>query len=372
MAQLRKYTKSNGSTAWMFKIYLGVDPNTGKEKHTTKRGFRTQKDAKIALKRLEAKVADGTIFNTTDDQNYSFKDVWIEWREGYKQSVSESTLLKTDRMFKLHILPIFGDYKVKSLDTATAQSGVNNWSEYVSSNKMIGYAKSVMNYALTEEYVIRNPFDLIVKPKVEPLKKEKKFYETDELKKLMSAIDDWDHLQARALIRLIAFTGLRRGEALALTWDDLDEKNKTLMVNKALGRKEREGKTEIYLKGPKNKASNRIASVDQKTMDMLLEWKEFNESKWIFTNERNDGWLTLSKPVKWLKIAEKKAGLPYLDVHGLRHTHASLLFEAGASVKEVQARLGHGQASTTMEIYTHITNASRDSFAEKFSDHVDF
>ena len=79
-------------------------------------------------------------------------------------------------------------------------------------------------------------------------------------------------------------------------------------------------------------------------MHMLLEWKEYNESKWIFRNERGDGWLTLSKPVKWLKIAEKKAALPYLSIHGLRHTHASLLFEVGASIKEVQARLGHGEA----------------------------
>lgn len=156
-------------------------------------------------------------------------------------------------MFKLHILPILGNYKVKNLDTATAQNGVNKWSSFVSSNKMIGYARSVMSYALKEEYAVRNPFDLIIKPKVEPPKKEKYFYETAELKQLMAVIDDWDHLQARALIRLLAFTGLRRGEALALTWDDLNEENKTLRIDKALGVKEREGKTEVYLKGPKIK-----------------------------------------------------------------------------------------------------------------------
>ena len=126
-------------------------------------------------------------------------------------------------MFKLHILPILGNYKVKNLDTATAQNGVNKWSSFVSSNKMIGYARSVMSYALKEEYAVRNPFDLIIKPKVEPPKKEKYFYETAELKQLMAVIDDWD------------------------------EENKTLRIDKALGVKEREGKTEVYLKGPKIK-----------------------------------------------------------------------------------------------------------------------
>jgi len=112
MASIKKYTKKDGSTAYMFNAYLGVDPVTGKSRRTTRRGFRTQKEAKLALSRLELEVDSKGFVK----QNYStFKDVYELWYAQYVNTVKPITAGHTERMFRLHILPEFGNIKINKL-----------------------------------------------------------------------------------------------------------------------------------------------------------------------------------------------------------------------------------------------------------------
>lgn len=196
------------------------------------------------------------------------------------------------------------------------------------------------------------------------------FYERKELERFIAALNAWGHEQAIPLFRLLAFTGIRKGEALALTWNDIDLEGMQIHISKTVTRK----KGGLTIQTPKTKKSNRHVSIDAKTVAALKEWKAKTEAdgkSLVFQNSKGSI-LTPSAPRKWLRTVAEKAKLKPIPVHGFRHTHASLLFESGATVKDVQTRLGHADIQTTMNVYTHVTKQSRDNFAEQFSNYLNF
>lgn len=371
MDPIEKYKKNNGEAAYKFQVYTGINPLTGRKSNTKKQGFRTKKEANIALQRIKNQVAQGTYFNTTK-QSLTFEELYIKWRNSYKNGVNPSTLLKCDQLFENRLLPAFGEYLISKLDSDIIQDQINAWKNFVSCRKWINHMSRVMQLAVKLQYITINPCDFVTIPKIQNKKKKKEFYETDELHQYMQALNTWNDLQGRAMIRLLAFTGIRVGEASALEWSDIDIENKTLNINKAISRKKdkKSGKSIQFLKDPKNFPSIRYTSIDSETIDYLLEWKKYNTSDNIFTNSKGK-WIDNSNVRRWQLTVTKLAGLEFIPVHKIRHTHATLLFEAGATPKEVQQRLGHGKINTTMDIYTHTTRYSRDQFAETFSKHVE-
>lgn len=377
MADIKKYVKKNGETAYKFSVYTGIHPLTGNKSKTRRHGFKTKREANIVLKRIQSQVASNTYYNVKDKNDMTFKDAYEGWRESYKNTVAESTLLKNDGMFTNRILPAVGHYLINKIDAPLIQRQVNEWESFSNAGKWLDEMSRIFHYARQQQIILSNPCELVSKPKKPKQKEIKSFYETKELKLFMTALDESDHLQAKAMLRLLAFTGLRKGEAMALTWEDIDPINNVINVDKAIGRRKVQGlegnkmKTELYLKEPKNYSSKRLTSIDSKTLNALLCWREHNPHKWIFVNERGN-WISPSKPRKWLRTIADKAGLEPIPVHKLRHTHATLLHEAGAPMEEIQKRLGHYDISTTQNTYTHLTNLQRDDFAERFSNHIDF
>ncbi|OTO26700.1 phage integrase [Enterococcus sp. 3C7_DIV0644] len=131
---------------------------------------------------------------------------------------------------------------------------------------------------------------------------------------------------------------------------------------------------------PKNKVSRRTISLDKGTLAILNDWKmqqrtEYlklgyntsSEEQYVFTTLKNT--LYIPNTVNdWLRYILKKYNLPSITPHGFRHTHASLLLEAGESVKVVQQRLGHENSKVTLDIYTHITNNAPKKTGQEFAD----
>lgn len=180
------------------------------------------------------------------------------------------------------------------------------------------------------------------------------------------------------MFRLLAYTGMRKGEALSLTWADIDFNNKTVLINKALSR----GKnSRLYVKPPKTGETRRL-TIDKKTNAILKKWrleqKELflksgintsSASQLVFTNNQNK-FLQPTKTREWILEIQKKNHLKKITTHGLRHTHCSLLFESGASLKEVQKRLGHADIQTTLNIYTHVTEETQSETVNQFADYL--
>ncbi|WP_334330142.1 site-specific integrase [Companilactobacillus sp. HBUAS59699] len=388
MTKIKKYTKKDGTTAYMFRAYLGIDPQTGKAKRTTRRGFNTERAAKMELKRVEFEATQG--ITTVQQCNKTFEQVYLEWYQSYINTVRESTWARTDGMFQNHILPALGRYRIRTITTAQCQTSLNKWFKITTHNYTVwyNYTKSVFEYAIRQGYITDNPASRTIMPKkhANPGKKKPNFWDKSQLQTFFSYINPDKELERYTLFRLLAFTGIRRGECLALTWNDLYTQKNTLSINKTLTQSER-GKQ--IIQATKTKKGNRTISLDSTTLFYLKKWKleqkrnlfmlGFNSNdpdQLMFATTKNT-FKSLNTPKKWLdtineRIKKDSVKLPYISIHGFRHSHASALFAAGATIKEVQERLGHEDAETTLNIYTHVTQQQDEQAVQKLVNFLDF
>ncbi|MFS0995258.1 tyrosine-type recombinase/integrase [Enterococcus gallinarum] len=369
--RIKEYVKKNGEKAYMFKLYLGIDQDTKKPIRTTRRGFRTQREARLAIADLEL---NGLSKPESEPQMiHTYEQIYNLWYEEYKTTVKASTLLKTERVFKNHILPAFGNKPIQDIKPMDTQNQMNNWhKKLVRASMVMNYAGLVFDYAIRMQLINMNPTKVIKKPvRKESVREDKdmNFYDKDELKKFMAALENNNNFRAFVYFRLLAFTGMRKGESLALKWSDIDLEKQTLYINKAVSR----SATGLYIQTPKTPSSIRRISIDDKTVSILQEYKKESPDGLVFQSE-DGGILSPAKPRKWYLTAMKNLpdDFKQISIHGFRHTHASLLFEAGASIKDVQSRLGHSDIQTTMDVYTHVSKTAKEQLANRFNNYVDF
>ncbi|MGX6962955.1 site-specific integrase [Vagococcus xieshaowenii] len=384
MATIKKYTKSNGEAAYMFNMYVGVDPLTGKKKRTTRRGFKTQKEAKLALARLELEIEEEGLKQVT---NLTYQELYALWFDQYKQTVKESTWATTASEFKHHILPSFKDMRVNSINMSICQKIANNWALNKPNRyrRFIHYASLVFKYGLQTRVLKDNPMDQITMPKPQETfsdeEETENFFSREELLFFLDFVKENFSTDRYLFFHLLAFTGIRKGEALALNWSDIDFKEKQLSIVKTLAVGE---KGRLMINTPKTKNSIRKITLDDDTLFFLKKWRQEQQSvlnrisntlslsQLVFPGVTND-LLQPNIPTEWIQTIYrhlKKNGhddFKRITVHGFRHTHCSLLFEAGVSIKEVQVRLGHSNIKTTLNIYTHLTQEVKAETANTFA-----
>lgn len=390
MAVYKQYSKKDGSKAWLFQAYLGVDEVTGKEVRTTRRGFSSKKAAQLKLNELMLEFENNGLQKTSAT---TFKEVYLLWYDNYKNTVKESTSMTTERFFNQVILPMFGDIRLEKVDVKFCQKIVNKWAEdYTSYRLLIGYTRKVFEYAVHIEVLKTSPFDKVIRPTKKEKKKDDKikFYDLNELEVFLNHLEQKvdvakkrsliQHYYAEfdlALFRLMAFSGMRVGETLALNWSDIDYDNKTISISKNLS----QTKQGYVVSTTKTNKSNRIISLDDKTLLVLKKWhltkrkllfkRGYNNNKMIFVRV-NTNFITRNDIYQRSTRIAQACNLHSIGCHGFRHTHASLLFESGANFKEVQERLGHTDISMTMNIYTHVTQKAQEETAQKFANYVNF
>lgn len=382
MAKIKKYTTKTGKIRYEFQVYAGVDSLTGRQKTTRRRGFKTRKEASIVLSRLELEIEKRGL---QEAERRFFGDVCAEWMEQYRLTVRESTLEKTQRIINIHVLPAFGDMLVDQITPNVCQKVVNKWFlEAKSFKKWLNYASMIFDYALRAEYVDRNPCTLVIMPRVQEQAGEKleNFWTRDELNTFFDYMTPKRDVEQFTMFRLLAYSGIRKGELLALTWKDIDFEGNTLRVNKTLTQG-LGGK--LIVQPPKSRAGRRTIDLDDSTMRYLRQWKGVqretflgmgfntnNTSQLVFASNRNH-FRSMNTPTKWLNKAIKATGLKHISIHGFRHTHASLLYQSGVGLKETQQRLGHSRAdsSVTLDVYTHTTEQQNVAALQRFEDYVE-
>ncbi|QTB29061.1 site-specific integrase [Lysinibacillus sphaericus] len=383
MATIQSYELKNGQKRYMFQLYIGVDPLTGKEQRTTRRGFKTKKEAELTLARLKLEIDKG---NYKKESPETFQEVYELWLDQYKKNkVSESTLVKVTRVYRKHIIPAFGQYRIDKITVEVCQKHVNDWfdkfDDYLTIRR---YTSRIIDFAIKRGYTKSNPMKLVELPsrRIELSDDEEsneKFYDRTQLIEFLNCLEKEKNYKAYTMMRLLAFSGMRRGEALALTWNDINFKTNEIRINKTLSRGL---KGRLLVKPPKTKKSIRTIEMDQKTMGILDEWKKRQKQEYfklgyntlkpdqlVFSNKYNE-YLQLAIPQKWMLSVQKKYELEKISPHGLRHTHCSLMFEADATIKEVQERLGHNNINTTLNIYTHVTKKAKSEAIQKFANYI--
>lgn len=382
MATIFSYQNTKGT---FFKVrgYLGVDPLTGKQVNINKGGFNTKKEANNYLRKAILDLENSKYLVVKKEKKNTYQEAYEEWLEIYRNNVKESTLHKTMVVFRDHILPKFGKYKIDLISINSLQKQAYEWhSKYKNYKKMINYTFAVFNYAFRMGYISSNPKDKFIMPKKvqEQQDEDLKYYTREELITLFKYLEKDATNEWFTFFRLLAYTGIRKGECLALTWNDIDFKNNTLTVNKTIsvGLNNKQ-----IVQDPKSFNSFRTISIDTNTMTILKKWKteqasmllkfgynSMNKNQLLFSTASRNKMYTLSKPRTILKKVCDKNNFKFIHIHGFRHTHASLLFESGVTMESVKERLGHSDIQTTVNIYTHITQKNKDKTAKKFANYM--
>ncbi|MFM1539308.1 tyrosine-type recombinase/integrase [Helcococcus bovis] len=346
------YKKSDGKT-WYYIKY-----NTNGKSYT-KRGFKSRNEAASYYSEFKDKI---------DSENYlthkTYQQIYDMYMKLYSQKVKESTLIKTKTVFEKHILPVFGKIKIKDITSVQAQEFGLSLSNFALGKQIFVRAKKIMDYAETLEIIPKNPFEKVQMPKFKKMKKHEDFLEVKDINSLLNVIEDF---KSFCMFRTLIYTGLRRGELLALTWDDIDFQNKTLQVNKTLAHGEN---YKIIVNSTKTESSKRTINIDDQTIMFLKKLKLQTKNNLVFPN-KSGTYQRLGNIQDKLNRYCKLANIKKIRVHDLRHTHASLLFASGATAKEVQERLGHSRIETTLNIYTHLNKKQKMLTLENFIGYMD-
>lgn len=367
MASFRKH--GNG---WEYRIRY-KDPVTQKYKEKSQRGFKTKKEAQLAAAKVEQEIKSGLFISEDMTYQQAFEEWWAVHSKTIKPSSQNTTFLK----FKKHILPKFGPIKLKEITPSYCQKVINELAEQIKSvhdYKM--HANQVFKYAVRKGYLVTNPMEHVEIPKQEEeflaeSEKKRNFWTKDEVQKFLRLAKEHMELQDYIMFYMLIYTGMRKGELLALEWKDVDLTKRRIRIHQTLFFKN--GK-EIFQKV--KTYQERTISIDDQTAKMLQKWRIQQREMLLKIGQSERPIYVLTRPdLRPLRHAHpndkltsfiKRHGLHPITIHGLRHTHASLLFEAGASVKEVQDRLGHRDIQTTMNIYTHVTENIQERTAELF------
>ena len=375
---IKEYTTPKGEKRYKFLIYVGKDENTGHTIQIKKQGFKSKDEALEAYLNYKLKIVKGE-YEPLNKKKLTFKQLFESWDKVYKPTVKESTYAVTMRYFNNHILSALGNIYIEKITVAECQKAVNEWFEEAphTFDRFIHYASKVFKYGIDMELLTSNPMEKVIKPKLKERPQQyQEFYDKDELNKFLSCAKKCN-FRYFVYFRLLAYTGMRKGESLALKWSDIDFETNTISItrNVTTGLNNRP-----YISNGKTANSVRRIPVDSETMNYLKEWrycqqkdmlkKGFNfldADNYIFPTI-NNGITSLSKPRQWNKSICDKFGLRRIKIHGFRHTHASLCYSAGLNAKEIQKRLGHADSKTTMNVYTHVMKNDEKKAVKKFAD----
>lgn len=383
MSTITKYSLSNGQELYELLAYAGRDNQTGKKKYIHKRGFKTKKEATLAGARLELAISKGNLEKKPKD--YLFLDVYHEWYDNYVNTVRESTYARTAGMFDNHILPEFGNKKISTITTRDVQKAVKKWFESTTANykRWYNYVVAVMDYAVRQEYMDKNPAKSVVLPRHDDAfgDKPENFWDKEQVNTFLSAIDRDEKPEIYTMFRTLAFTGVRRGELLALEWADINFKDNSIRINKTLtqGKRGRQ-----IVQSTKTRAGKRTIPVDKVTMNVLKQWRHqqqvkyfmlgfntLNDTQLVFANSQN-GYQSLNTPAKRLRKIQRdnNLSLPHLTIHGFRHSFISNLLIAGVPVTAVQKIVGHASPEITLKVYAHVNEKNEREATDRLLEYM--
>ncbi|AXX73513.1 site-specific integrase [Limosilactobacillus reuteri] len=281
-----------------------------------------------------------------------FYKYYMDWIKLYKEKAVRKVTL--DKYYLTHrkIKELAPELHMNELTRQSYQKLLNNYAATHEKQTTLDFhhhLKAALVDALDEGLLEHDPTRRAIIKGVDPSNKKNKFLNLYELQKLLRHLDLGDELNWDWFILLVSKTGLRFAEALALTPEDFDFERQQIIVNKSWNYKTPIGN----FQKTKNESSNRVVMVDWHLMNQFKSLIRNKESDWPIFVPHNKR--VFNSTVNGL--LEKycyKLDIPTISVHGLRHTHASLLLYEGVSVASVAKRLGHANTTTTQETYIHI------------------
>lgn len=355
---------------WEGRYTAGYDPKTGKRLIKNVLG-KTQAEVKEKLKTAIAESQDIEVRKSDDEYTVA---AWLRtWYELYaKPNVRTATANRYQLIIETYTVPRIGNIKLKKLTTRHLQKLYKELLEsgriHVGKSQDKGLSTTTVHSvhlmlhcalerAVKERLIPRNPCEDCVVPK--PRKLEMKILSPEHMKAYLEAAERRGLLP---MFYLELVSGLRKGELVALRWDDVDIRQRTISVSKQYVRNP-DGSLELTR--PKTENSVRLVSIPQTAVDLLIqEHDKHPDSPYLFPSPLTGEMYHPDSVVNLHKKILQDAGLEHLRFHDLRHTFATTALQNGVDVKTVSAMLGHFDAGFTLRTYTHATRQKQDEAAQ--------
>lgn len=385
MAYIRKKGKG-----WQYTVNIGIDPVTGERKQKAKGGFKTKKEAQIAAAILEQEIANKTYIPESNKTFEQFVDEWLHMYE-HSGKVKISTV-RVRKHESDNLKPYFAKLKLVDITKTMYQNALNDLKTKFAENTLSGIhstGRMIFKKALEMDLIKNDPTKFAYVPKskktIEEIEQEEnkiKYLEKNELAKFLRTAKEDGLPQDYIIFLLLSYTGMRAGELCALKWKDIDLEEGTINITKTYYNPTN-NTMKYQILTPKTESSKRSIEIDDTLVRALEEHKRLqNELKMRFRKTYYDQDFVITKIDNYpgypemIKVIEnrmrrllKKSGLPEtLTPHSLRHTHVSLLAEAGVGLQEIMDRLGHKDDDVTRNVYWHVTKTRKKEAAQKFAE----
>ena len=353
---------------WEGRYTAGYDPYTGKRIVKNVLG-KTQAEARDKLKKA---IEESSLLDISRE-SYTVASWLRTWYKLYAQpNIRTSTANRYELMIEKYTVPRIGSIKLSKLTARDLQrlykalldhgriSGTETQGPGLSTTTVHSLhlmLHSAFKQAVKERLLLRNPTEDCIAPKIR--KVEMKILEPEQIHRYLLAAENHNALP---MFYLELVSGLRKGELVALRWDDVDTERNTVSVSKQLVRNP-DGTLELTQ--PKTETSIREVSIPQEAVDLLKQEHALHpDNPYLFPSAKTGEMYHPDSVVNLHKKILREAGIPHIRFHDLRHTFATMALQSGVDIKTVSAMLGHYDAGFTLKTYTHATRQKQEEAAQ--------
>lgn len=348
------YKNAKGTKLWSYR-HRYYD-SLGNRREKSKQGFKTENEAYRALLEVKTNILNGDV-KRVENSNLTVGE-WLDiWFETHKNEWKITSQQQRENAIKHQMKPLLGKYKLAELDKTTYKRVFINalLEKYKPSTVELFHRlfKVAVNAAVDDEIIPRNRFNKI---SINQAEEADNFLTAQELKSFLNSAKDLENITNYTLILLLAYTGLRKGEALGLKWNNIDFDNKTLTVERTRDNK--------GARDPKTDNSYRTILIDDELITQLKKYKKWcrellisfgrhlTEDDYVFLSYQTGKPITDNTPKYSVDRIVKKTGSKRITPHGLRHSHATILIGQRIPVKVIADRLGN-TPQMILDVYGH-------------------
>ena len=370
MAKLKK--REDGR--YQKSVIVGKKPN-GKYIRKSVYG-KTQKELEANINALMNEINSGVAVWHND---ISFLELSRIWSDQYYRPESKTWKYNQEIYLNKHLLPVLGAMHARELKQVHLQTIINKLASegYSTSTmkKIKQIAEQILRIAVDSDLILKNPFSGVKVPSIEP--KERRALSESEID-LIS--ENWRGARMGVAAMIMLYAGLRIGEVLALEWTDIDLESRTITVSKA--------RTvfinQASVKSPKTKAGIRVVPIPEILYEVLRSVRKKQglvcpdiNGKLMSAHAQKNAWNVFINHLNECAGGKKGSGprkpvivIDRITPHMLRHTYATMLFDAGVDVKSAQKFLGHSDIEVTLEVYTHLSKFKEDQAIRALDEHL--
>lgn len=367
-------TKGNGRvedyTTKKGKLYRARITINGKR--YTQAGFTTKREAREWIDRLKKSKIEGTLSDPNGITFSAYAKHFIDHQHGLEHK--RKTIEGYESILSYRLLPYFKNKRMRSITTTDINTFLDSLAKEGLAVKTKRNIRNVLNgimvLAVQENVIGFNPLTKIP-PFRETKKENRRALTGEEVHQLLHALDAYyekkkNYKSVNMLIYpyvyLAIYTGARRGELCALTWDDIDVEKCTVSINKSINE-------HLDIEVPKTTNAYRVNVIPKDVMAKLLPFKDSKCNKVFHTCTGE--YIKPSNIARAFRNILKFGSLPHIRLHELRHTLATLALQAGVPITDISKQLGHASISTTLDFYSHASNESSENVVKGFSEIVD-